>query len=71
MFPPGLRNGPPDPRHFHRRRLTRRYRAKQRIVKNVWIVAGCIMLCLPSLALILAGALFTTILSFLILDETN
>ncbi len=55
-------------RHPSWRRYTRRYRRKQSIVKNVWIVSGLLMIGLPAaLPVLLLG---TTLLSFVILDET-
>ncbi len=56
-------------RHPSWRRYTRRYAAKRRIVRDVWIVSGLIMLALPLAAQILL-ALATTFLAFVILDET-
>ena len=60
----------PDQDHPHRRRFTPRYRRKQGIVKNVWIASGVVMILQASPAIILAMALGTTFLSFVILDET-
>jgi hypothetical protein len=59
-----------DEDHPHRRRFTVRYRRKQGIVKNVWIMSGLVMLVQASPALMLATALGTTFLAFVILDET-
>ncbi len=61
----------PDAEHPHRRRFTRRYRRKQGIVKNVWIASGLVMALQASPAIIMALALGTTFLSFVILDETH
>lgn len=60
----------PDPEHFSRRRLTRQYKAKKALVRNVWIAAGALMLINPVLPVALIIALPTTLLSFMILDET-
>ncbi|MCB1748027.1 MAG: hypothetical protein H6977_06165 [Gammaproteobacteria bacterium] len=60
----------PDDDHPHRRRFTARYRRKQGLVKNVWIASGVVMLLQASPALMLATALGTTFLAFVILDET-
>lgn len=60
----------PDQDHPHRRRYTRRYRRKQGIVRNVWIASGVVMIVQASPAVIVAMALGTTFLSFVILDET-
>lgn len=61
----------PDHEHPHRRRFTAVYRRKQCIVKNVWIASGLVMAVLASPAIIIAMALGTTFLSFVILDETG
>ncbi len=60
----------PSKRHFHRRRLTEVYRKKQRLVRSLWFSALMIMLALPALPLVVAISLFTTFVSFSILDET-
>ena len=60
----------PDYQHFHRRRYTPRYRAKKRVVRDLWIGAGCVMLLHPVLAFVLTTALITTFVAFVILDET-
>lgn len=57
-------------RHPSWRRWTRRYTAKQRIVRQIWIVSGLLMLALP-LGGQLALALPTTFLAFAVLDETE
>jgi hypothetical protein len=55
--------------HPSLRRSTRKYRKKQRIVRDLWIVSGLLMLCVPA-NVMLAFALGTTCLAFVILDET-
>lgn len=57
-------------RHPSWRRWTRRYAAKRRIVRDVWIVAGLLMIMLPPAAQLVV-ALPTTFLAFVILDETG
>ncbi len=57
-------------RHPHWRRTTAVYRRKRRIVRDVWIGSGLAMLLLPLKALV-PLLLFTTFLSFAILDETR
>jgi len=71
LLPSWAQDRYPDHRHPHRRRFTARYRRKQGIVKNIWIVSGCLMVLQGSAAIILAMALGTTFLSFMILDETQ
>ena len=53
------------------RRYSETYRKKRDIVKNFWIVSGCLMLIIAQLYAVVALALFTTFLSFSVLDETN
>ena len=66
----GEDNGVSDAAHPSRRRLTRRYRRKRDIVKNIWIGSGLVMLAHGSPAFIVALGLGTTFLAFMILDET-
>ncbi len=57
-------------RHASWRRYTRKYRRKQSIVRDVWLVSGALMLVVSTGgALILA--LGTAFISFMILDETR
>jgi hypothetical protein len=51
------------------RRYTVKYRRKRRIVRDMWIVSGLMMVNL-SLGAVFAMALLTALLSFMILDET-
>jgi len=55
--------------HPSLRRYTRKYQKKKRIVRDIWIVNGFIMLCVPP-NIVIALALAATFLSFTILDET-
>lgn len=71
VLPGWLCDRSPDKRHPHRRRYTSRYRRKRGIVKNVWILSGLVMALQASPALIVAMALGTTFLAFVILDETR
>ncbi len=48
-----------------------RYQAKKRIVKGIWIASGLMMLAYPLLPFIVTLGLFTTFLSFTILDESG
>lgn len=63
-------NRQPDFSHPSRRRFTAQYHAKRSVVRNVWIAAGLLMLINPILPVIMIIALPTTLLSFMILDET-
>jgi hypothetical protein len=56
-------------RHPSLRRYTCKYRKKKKIVRDLWVVSGLVMLCVP-LTFMLAMALGTTMLAFVILDET-
>jgi hypothetical protein len=56
-------------KHASFRRYTDKYRKKQRLVRDLWIVSGLAMLCAP-LNVLVALALGTTLLAFTILDET-
>ncbi|WP_426414920.1 hypothetical protein [Aestuariirhabdus sp. LZHN29] len=70
LLPHWMLHREPDANHFYRRTFTRRYRAKRRIVRALWIVAGVLMLCNPALPFIILIGLPTTLLGFAILDET-
>lgn len=57
-------------RHPSWRRHTRRYRRKRKLVRDLWILSGLLMTGVP-LGAVLALALGTTLLAFVILDETR
>lgn len=61
----------PDRRHFHRRRFTENYQKKRRVVRSLWFSAALMMLAFPFAHLVVVIALFTTFISFSILDETS
>jgi len=71
VLPQWTHDQSPDQSHPHKRRFTAGYRRKQNIVRNVWIASGLVMILQATPAFILAIALGTTFLSFLILDETS
>ena len=48
----------------------RRYRRKKHIVKGLWFASGLMMLAFPITHFIVTLGLFTTFLSFTILDES-
>ena len=56
--------------HPRLRRETSRYLKKKRIVKDLWIVSGLLMLAMP-INIIAMLALGMTFLAFTILDETR
>lgn len=67
--PPGTLPDCARARHPGWRRHTRRYRIKRRIVREIWLWSGAVMIFLP-LGALLTLALATTFLSFAVLDET-
>lgn len=72
LLPEWLLDRQPDPTHAHRRRFTRCYRRKRRIVKSLWIVSGLAMLLQGAAPVfVLPIALGTTFAAFCILDETS
>ena len=71
LLPDWACNREPDESHFYRRCFTSRYRAKRRVVRDLWLGSGCVMLLHPALSLMLTLGLATTLLSFVILDETD
>lgn len=58
-------------KHAHFRRFGGRYRAKRRLVRTLWTGTGFLMLAFPSPPLLVGGLLFSTCLSFAILDESE
>lgn len=60
-----------DPLHPSQRRLTSSYRRKQKTVKVLWIATGLMMMAYPLVHFIVTLGLFTTFLSFTILDESR
>ncbi|MEW5249845.1 hypothetical protein [Microbulbifer sp. 2201CG32-9] len=60
----------PSPHDAQARRYTRAYRARQKRVKKLWLGSCLLMLCFPLVPFVLALSLFTSLLSFAILDET-
>lgn len=69
-LPDWMQDTTPDPHHFYRRTFTKKHQAKKNLVRNVWIAAGLLMLVNPVMHIALLIALPTTLLSFVILDET-
>lgn len=70
MLPDKLADRRPDPLSPHRRRFTAAYRRKRAVVKKIWAGAGLIVLMHPTVATLIIVGLFTTFLSFTVLDET-
>ena len=71
LLPNWVWDGPPDETHYYRRCFTQRHRAKRRVVRDIWLGSGCVMLLYPVLSFMLALGLATTLLAFVILDETD
>lgn len=71
LMPAWTGDSTPDTEHPYRRRFTPAYRRKRRMVKNIWIGSGLVMIASGSTAATLGLMLATTFLSFMILDETG
>lgn len=56
--------------HAHYRRFSKRYRSKRRLVRTIWAFTGAILLLCPVPPLIGGAIVFSTCLSFAILDES-
>ena len=70
LLPEWMGSRQPDSRHFFRRKFTSAYRARLRWVRRLWIASGLLMLILPIPPVVITLGLFTTFLSFSLLDET-
>ncbi|QEQ96380.1 hypothetical protein [Neptunomonas concharum] len=70
FLPQWMADQSPDSRHFYRRQFTRDYQKKRAVVQRLWICSAFVMLCFPSLVFIAVISLFSTFLSFCILDES-
>ena len=60
-----------DPAHPLMRMQSARYRDKKKVVRGLWIATGVLMLAFPLSHFIVTLGLFTTFLSFTILDEAR
>jgi hypothetical protein len=69
LLPLWLIHSAPDHKHFSHRRLTVHYRRRIKLVKAVWLGVAAILLVLPSPAFAVPLCLFSSFLSFSILDE--
>ena len=61
----------PDAKHFHRRRFTREYRSKQRIVWHLWGGVALLVIVFPIVPIVVSLSLLASFLSFAILDEST
>ncbi|MBM6550335.1 hypothetical protein [Marinomonas ostreistagni] len=57
--------------HAHYRRISKRYRAKKRLVRSLWTATGGILVLFPTPPIWGGAVLFSTCLSFAILDESK
>ncbi len=69
LLPEWMSNQYPDSRHFFRRKFTSAYRARLRCVRRLWLGSGLLMLALPIPPVVITLGLFTTFISFSLLDE--
>lgn len=58
-------------KHAHYRRQSEHYQAKRKLVRALWTGTGALMLIFPTPPLMVGGLLFSTCLSFAILDESK
>ncbi|GGK61412.1 hypothetical protein [Amphritea balenae] len=71
ILPDWMQNREPDRAHFYRRKFTGAYRARKQLVTLLWCGSGLLMLLIPVPAFIITTALFTTFISFSLLDEAG
>ena len=58
-------------KHAHYRRTTKKYKMRKKIVRTVWTGTGMLVLAFPTPPIMVGALLFSTCLSFAILDETD
>jgi hypothetical protein len=66
-----MRDRTPDSDHFYRRFFTAKHRAKRSKAKLIWIAVLFLLILFPYPPLIVSLLLFTTFLTFSLLDESN
>jgi hypothetical protein len=71
FLPQAVHDCSPDANHPHRRRFTKGYHRRMSRVKNLWLVTLSSWLFIPLPPFWVASGLFTTLLSFAVLDETG
>ena len=71
VLPNWMQDKRPDAQHFYRRKFTSQYRAKRKQVKSLWIGSGLLALLFPLPAAWVTLFLFTTFLSFSLMDESS
>ncbi|WP_299182916.1 hypothetical protein [uncultured Neptuniibacter sp.] len=71
LAPCWMRNRTPDETHFYRRLFTAKHRAKRSKAKLLWISVLTVMLFFPYPPVVFTLFLFTTFLTFSLMDESN
>lgn len=71
FVPSWMQDRTPDESHFYRRFFTAKHRAKRSKAKWLWIGMLSLMACFPYPPVMVAMLLFTTFLTFSLLDESN
>ncbi|MBN0986124.1 hypothetical protein [Amphritea pacifica] len=71
MLPEWMHVTHPDSSHFFRRKFTSAYKARLRWVYRIWIGSGLLMLAIPAPPVVIGLGLFTTFISFSLLDEAE
>lgn len=71
LKPSWMQDKTPDASHFYRRLFTSKHRAKRAKARLLWIGVGGLMLAFPYPPLIIALSLFTTFITFSLMDESN
>lgn len=71
LSPTWMRDKTPDEAHFYRRLFTAKHKAKKDKAKLLWIAVLLVILIFPYPPLIVATLLFTTFLTFSLMDESN
>lgn len=69
LLPEWMSNRHPDSRHFYRRKFTDAYKERLCWAYRIWLGSVLLMLAIPSPPVIIGLGLFTTFLSFSLLDE--
>ncbi|WP_428036381.1 hypothetical protein [Amphritea sp.] len=70
LLPEWMHSTHPDGNHFFRRKFTAAYKARLRWVYRIWLGSALLMLAIPAPPVIIGLGLFTTFISFSLLDET-
>jgi hypothetical protein len=71
VSPVWMQDRTPDENHFYRRFFTKKHRAKRSKAKLLWIGVLLLILMFPYPPLIVSMLLFTTFLTFSMMDESG